>query len=76
MPLKYMAGVEEAVKYPGWAHGVLFIAYLVIGLRVAILCRWSLGKVALAVLASLLPFGPFVFDKTVKKEIQELEVLN
>ena len=31
-------------------------------------------KVALAVLASLLPFGPFVFDKKVKREIAELEL--
>ena len=75
MPLKYMADYPLPVKYTGWAHGVLFIAYLVVGLRVAIMCKWSLGKVALAVLASLLPFGPFVFDKKVKEEIQELELV-
>ena len=75
MPLKYMAGYELPVKYTGWAHGVLFIAYLIVGLRVAILCKWSIGKVALAVLASLLPFGPFVFDKKVRNEIEELELV-
>lgn len=75
MPLKYMADFPEPVKYTGWAHGVLFIAYLVVGLRVAILCRWSIGKVALAVLASLLPFGPFVFDKKVRQEIEDLELV-
>lgn len=74
MPLKYMADFPGPVKYTGWAHGVLFIAYLIVGLRVAILCKWSIGKVALAVLASLLPFGPFVFDKKVKEEIHDLEV--
>ena len=74
MPLKYMADYPLPVKYTGWAHGILFVAYLIVGLRVAILCKWPIGKVALAVLASLLPFGPFVFDKTVKKEIAELEL--
>lgn len=74
MPLKYMADYPLPVKYTGWAHGILFVAYLIVGLRVAILCKWPIGKVALAVLASLLPFGPFVFDKTVKKEIAELEM--
>ncbi|WP_417611567.1 DUF3817 domain-containing protein [Owenweeksia hongkongensis] len=73
MPLKYMADYPLPVKYTGWAHGVLFIAYLIVGLRVAVLCKWPIGKVALAVLASLLPFGPFVFDRTVKKEIAERE---
>lgn len=73
MPLKYMADYPLPVKYTGWAHGVLFIAYLVVGLRVAILCKWPIGKVVLAVIASLLPFGPFVFDKKVKEEIAELQ---
>lgn len=28
MPLKYAAGIPEAVKYTGWAHGILFILYV------------------------------------------------
>ncbi len=63
MPLKYLAGIPEAVQVTGWAHGVLFVAYMAAGLDVAISRRWKIGKVALAVLASLLPFGPFVFDR-------------
>ena len=27
MPLKYWAGMPLAVKYTGWAHGVLFVLY-------------------------------------------------
>ncbi len=28
MPLKYIWHIPEAVKYTGWAHGVLFIAFM------------------------------------------------
>ena len=63
MPLKYYADFPEAVKYTGWAHGVLFVAYMISGLDISIERKWSLGKIVLAVLASLLPFGPFIFDK-------------
>ena len=29
MPLKYFANMPLAVKYTGWAHGVLFMFYVV-----------------------------------------------
>ncbi|MFD2513361.1 DUF3817 domain-containing protein [Pontibacter locisalis] len=63
MPLKYMAGIPEVVKYVGWAHGVLFILYIAAVLQVTLVHRWSVAKVAVAVIASLLPFGPFVLDR-------------
>lgn len=30
MPLKYWAGLPLFVKYGGWAHGVLFIVYMIV----------------------------------------------
>ena len=27
MPLKYWANMPQAVKYTGWAHGLLFVLY-------------------------------------------------
>jgi integral membrane protein len=63
MPLKYMFGIPELVKYVGWAHGVLFILYMVTLLHVVVVHKWSVGKIAAGVLASLLPFGPFILDK-------------
>lgn len=74
MPLKYIYGYEMAVKYVGWIHGLLFIAYLLVGLRTAIKCKWSFLKVVLAVIASLLPFGPMIFDRSVKREIHSLRM--
>ena len=28
MPVKYGLGIKEAVKYPGWVHGILFVCLL------------------------------------------------
>ncbi|MBC5994647.1 DUF3817 domain-containing protein [Pontibacter cellulosilyticus] len=63
MPVKYILGYPELVKYVGWAHGVLFILYMYALLQVALVHKWSVGKIALAAVASLLPFGPFILDK-------------
>ncbi len=62
MPLKYLAGMPEAVKVAGWCHGVFFILY-----GMAVLSAWSAGKLtfaksAMAFIASLIPFGPFLVD--------------
>jgi len=69
MPLKYFADQPLAVRYVGMAHGVLFLLYLLAIVPVALDHRWSAKTVALAVLASLLPAGPFVFDAKVLKPL-------
>ncbi len=70
MPLKYYAGMPGAVRIVGMAHGVLFVAY---GVLVAVLVLrrvWSIGKGAEAMMYSLLPFGTFVLDAKLRREIQ------
>lgn len=62
MPLKYAADQPLAVRYVGMAHGILFLLYLLAIVPVALDHRWSWKTCALAVLASVLPAGPFVFD--------------
>ncbi len=57
MPLKYLAGQPEAVRFVGMVHGVLFIAYVLQLLLVKLELDWSMKKVGLAFLASLVPFG-------------------
>jgi integral membrane protein len=44
MPLKYLAGQPLAVKYVGWAHGVLFVLYLLAVLETWISRRWPFGR--------------------------------
>lgn len=65
MPLKYFADFPKAVTYFGWVHGVLFIAYAILVLQFLIDKKWSFGKCVLAMIAALLPFGPFVFDRRI-----------
>ena len=68
MPLKYMAGMPEAVKFTGWVHGLLFILYALSLAQVHFSQKWGLLTSAKAFIASLLPFGPFLFDRVVLKE--------
>lgn len=68
MPLKYLAAMPEAVKWTGWIHGVLFIAYSLAILTAFLERRISFGKSALAFVAALLPFGPFLMDRSLAKD--------
>lgn len=68
MPLKYMAGKPEAVKWVGWAHGVLFVTFIAIVLWVYFQKNWQFKKVVFAFIAAFLPFGTFVFDKWMQKQ--------
>ncbi|WP_350656184.1 DUF3817 domain-containing protein [Psychrobacter sp. S1-30-MNA-CIBAN-0213] len=73
MPLKYMMGIPEAVKYVGMAHGVLFIAYIVILMGSTIKIKMPLWAMPAGVLGSFLPFGPFIFDHFLKKSLSKNE---
>jgi integral membrane protein len=72
MPLKYEFGMPLAVKYVGWAHGVLFILYIVAVFAAVKAMNWGLKGIAVAVIASLLPAGTFVLDRSLRKREQEL----
>jgi len=65
MPLKYFADKPVFVDVFGWIHGLLFIGYMISGLQLKIEHNWPLGKTAIAVLAALIPFGPFILDKKI-----------
>lgn len=68
MPLKYFADLPLAVKYTGWAHGLLFVAYVACLVMAWQETKWKFGKAVLIFLASLLPFAPFFVDKNLKAE--------
>ncbi|WP_439505852.1 DUF3817 domain-containing protein [Sediminibacterium sp.] len=68
MPLKYLAGYPLAVKYTGWAHGLLFVAYLALALWVKEQDNWPFKYLIYAFLAAFFPFGTFLFDKWLKKQ--------
>jgi len=62
MPLKYWVGWPLAVRVVGMAHGFLFLAYAFAIVSAVIEEQWSLRTGVIAFVASLLPFGPFVFE--------------
>lgn len=68
MPLKYFAGIPEAVTYTGWIHGVLFVAFLAMAFEVKTALDKNMIWYAGAFIASVLPFGTFVLDRKLKKE--------
>lgn len=63
MPLKYLADMPMPNKYVGYAHGVLFIAYIVFAIVFWMEKKWSIKKGMVLLLASLLPFATFYVDK-------------
>lgn len=68
MPFKYVLEIPEPVKYFGWLHGLLFILYGVYLLLVTIKFKWTIERFVIGFFASLLPLGPFIFERKLKKE--------
>jgi len=69
MPLKYWGKIPEPNIYIGYAHGFLFIAFVVLAL---IFCRqkkWSTRRFMVLLLAALLPFGTFYADNKYLKPL-------
>jgi integral membrane protein len=62
MPLKYKGNIPEPNIYIGYAHGFLFIAYVVLALILVIEKKWGLKMFLILFIASLLPFGTFYID--------------
>jgi integral membrane protein len=68
MPFKYALGQPLLVKYLGWIHGLLLMLYVVQLMRVAYEMKWDVLKIIYSVIAALLPFGPFVWERQLKKD--------
>jgi integral membrane protein len=68
MPLKYFMQMPMAVKIGGYIHGFLFIGFVALAWNVKNELNKNSIWFAKALLASLLPFGTFVLDRSLKKE--------
>jgi len=68
MPLKYFAGLPQAVKVVGWIHGLLFIAFCMVLLQTRLDARWNAWRTAVVLVAALVPFGPFLIDGRLRRE--------
>lgn len=76
MPLKYYMDMPLAVRYTGWVHGILFMAYIAAVFMAIKPMRWNWVSVLMALGASLLPLGPFLLDKDLKKRQEELRAVS
>jgi integral membrane protein len=67
MPLKYVANMPLAVTIFGSIHGLLFL--VLIGLFFVALDKVpiSLGLMIAGIFGAVIPFGPFVVDRWLKK---------
>ncbi len=68
MPLKYIWGLPEMVRIVGTAHGVLFLLYIAGAVYISQLLNWSTKQLIIAVLCSILPFGPIYVERNYLNE--------
>lgn len=70
MPFKYLLDMPLGVRWVGMAHGALWILYVGALMAMYLVRGWRVSLLLGGILASLLPFGPFVFDRYLPKESQ------
>ncbi|MEJ7734985.1 MAG: DUF3817 domain-containing protein [Polyangiaceae bacterium] len=68
MPLKYLAGEPRAVRVVGTVHGGLFVLFVIALALVTIRARWRWTRTAVAMIASLLPFGAFALERSLRRD--------
>ena len=59
----------------GSIHGALFLLFLAALYRAARARTWSRRRSLSAFVASILPFGTFVFDASLRREIESAKAL-
>lgn len=63
MPMKYFFDAPIYVRIIGMAHGILFIAYVILAIFLFFRYRWEVLKFAIILLASFIPFGTFYIER-------------
>jgi integral membrane protein len=63
MYFKYLASAptEIGVKVFGMAHGLVFIAFVVVAVLTGFASKWAIGTWLLASIASIVPLGSVIF---------------
>jgi len=68
MPMKYIFAEPIFVRVIGMAHGLLFIAYIIMAIMLKYEENWSGKKFGAIVVASIIPFGTFYIEKKYLRE--------
>ena len=72
MPLKYAADMPKAVRIVGMIHGVLYTLYVIALIRAALALKRPFKWSAKVFIAAIIPFGPFVIERGLRREEQAL----
>lgn len=70
VPIKYLGNNPALVHLLGPIHGGLFLLYIASAVGVARILNWRWFYVVLAGLASVVPFGPFIFEAWLRRELK------
>ncbi len=63
VPVKYWMNDPQYVKLLGMPHGLLFVGYIVLAFLLKSELNWSIKKLGVVLIASILPLGTFYVDK-------------
>jgi len=69
MLLKYQFQIPEPNVIVGKLHGVLFIAFVIFVVVVALEKKWNLQTILWCLAASFFPFGTFIADYKIFRKI-------
>lgn len=67
---KRLKGNEDAILFPGMIHGALFLLFCLFLFQAAVECRWKPKRALVGFVCSLLPFAPFWFERSLRREEQ------
>ncbi len=68
MPMKYFMGMPEVVRVVGSIHGILFLVYVGLLVRLHVSQRWPRRFSLYVFVASIIPFGTFLLDKYLREK--------
>lgn len=63
MPMKYMLDMPLAVRIVGSAHGLLFVAYVILLGLIHLQLKLQIVKTIILFVLSLIPFGTFYLNR-------------
>jgi integral membrane protein len=71
MPLKYLAGMPQAVRVAGMAHGVFFLGYCLAIALATVRLGWSMRRALIFFGAAFVPCGPFLVDAKILSKLSD-----
>lgn len=74
VPMKWLAGDHTLVPILGRIHGGLFLLYVATAILASRVLKWRWQKLAQALVASVLPFGPFIFEARLQRQRDLIEL--